>query len=101
MTAHRALNIALTGATAVGIAAILLAGPVLDDHSHEWSQSSTLADAQRAARAARQAELDAIRQCTALHGPGAAIGYTVDGDLVCGPRRGAGTVVIAAKGGAR
>ena len=101
MSAHRATNIALTGATAVGIAAILLAGPVLDDHGDEWPQSTTLADAQRAARKARQAELDAIRQCTAMHGPGAAIGYTIHGDLVCGPRRGEGAVVIALKGASK
>lgn len=101
MTAHRAINIVLTGATAVGIAAILSTGHLLDDHSAEWNHSTALADAQRAARAARQAELDAIRQCTALHGPGAAIGYTVDGDLVCGPRRGAGAVVVALKGVAK
>jgi hypothetical protein len=100
MTAHRALNIALTGATAVGIAAILLAGPVLDDKSAEWQQSSALADAQRAAREARQAERDAIRQCTALHGPGAAVGYGIDGNVICGPRRGAGAQVVASKGGA-
>lgn len=100
MTRHRIANLALTGALFLSMAAVLLSGPVLDDKSDEWAQSSALADAQKAARTARQAELDAIKQCTALHGPGAAVAYTVDGDVVCGPRRGAGAQVIASKGGA-
>ena len=97
MTAHRAINIALTAGLAVAIAAILSTSHLLDDNSFERSQSTALLDAQKAARAARQAELDAIRQCTAMHGPGAAIGYTIDGDVVCGPRRGPGALVITAK----
>lgn len=101
MTPHRMVNIALLVAGVIGTAIVLLGGKPLDDHSAEWQQSSALADAQRAAREARQVEQNAIRQCTALHGPGAAMGYTVDGDLVCGPRRGSGAVVIASQGGAR
>lgn len=90
MTAHRAINIVITLGLAVALAAILGSSHLLDDHSADWPASTALQDAQRAARDARQAELDAIKQCTALHGPGAAIGYTVDGDLACGPRRGGG-----------
>jgi len=100
MTPHRLVNIALTLGLTAAFSAILLSGPALDDRSDEWAQSTALADAQRAARAARQAELDAIRQCTALHGPGAAVGYGIDGNVICGPRRGAGAQVIASKGGA-
>ena len=51
MTAHRAVNLALTAAFAVGIAAILLAGPVLDDHSADWPESTALRDAQQHAQA--------------------------------------------------
>ena len=101
MTPHRITNTAIGLLILIGASAILLGGPVLDDHADEWQQSSTLADAQRAARAERQRELDAIRQCTALHGPGAAVGFTIDGDVACGPRRGHGAVVLAAQGGAR
>ena len=100
MTAQRLLNISLTLALAAAIAAILSTGHLLDDHSADWHQSTALADAQRAAREARQAERDAIRQCTALHGPGAAVGYGIDGNVICGPRRGAGAQVVASKGGA-
>lgn len=102
MTAHRAVNLALTIGLAVALAAILSTGHLLDDHAAEWPQSSALLDAQHAARAARQAELDAIRQCTHLHGPGAAMRYTPDGDLVCIARKGpARTVVVSeTKGGA-
>ena len=67
MQAHRAINIALTGATVVGIAAILLAGPVLDDNSDEWAQSSALADAQKAA------QLEARTERAAHHVTGCAI----------------------------
>jgi hypothetical protein len=101
MTPHRITNTAIGLLILIGASAILLGGPVLDDHADEWQQSSTLADAQRAARAERQRELNAIRQCTALHGPGAAVGFTIDGDVACGPRRGHGAVVLAAQGGAR
>ena len=100
MTAHRLINIALTLGITAAFAAVLSIGPALDDRSDEWAQADALADAQKAARAERQRELLAIRQCTALHGPGAAIGYTIDGDVVCGPRRGGGAQVIALKGGA-
>lgn len=100
MTRHRLINIALTLGITAAFAAVLSIGPALDDRSDEWAQSSALADAQRAAREARQAERDAIRQCTALHGPGAAVGYGIDGNVICGPRRGAGAQVVASKGGA-
>lgn len=101
MNANRLVNIALAIGAAVAVAALLSTGHLLDDHADEWQQSSTLADAQRAARAERQRELNAIRQCTALHGPGAAVGFTIDGDVACGPRRGHGAVALAAQGGAR
>jgi hypothetical protein len=101
MTAHRALNIALTGATAVGIAAILLAGPVLDDRSDEWAQADALADAQKAARSEYLRERAAAQLCMKLHGPGTAYRWTDSGDLVCTDHRtGRAAVVVASKGGA-
>lgn len=103
MTPHRSLNIAAAVLLAVAIAAALSTSHLLDgptDHSAEWQQADTLADAQRAAREARRAELDAIRQCTATHGPGVVVGYTIDGDIVCKARRGGGPVTVASsKGG--
>jgi len=101
MTAHRALNIALTGATAVGIAAILLAGPVLDDHRAEWNHSTALADAQKAARTEQLRERAAAQLCIKLRGAGAGYRWTDDGDLVCHDHRtGRQAVVVAQKGGA-
>ena len=74
-------------------------GPtVLADHSADWPESTALADAQRAARAAYLKEKSDARQCTHLHGPGAAMRYTADGDLVCSTKRGGGAVVVAAGG---
>lgn len=102
MTHHRAINIALTFGLTVGIAAILSTGHLLDDHSADWPESTALADAQRAARAAYLKEKSDARQCTQLHGPGAAMRYTADGDLVCSTKRGGGAVVVVvATGGAK
>lgn len=98
MTAHRAVNSALTLGLTVAFAAILSTGFHLDDHADEWAQSTALADAQRAARAAYLKEKSDARQCTHLHGPGAAMRYTADGDLVCSTKRGGGAVVVAAGG---
>ena len=101
MQAHRAINIALTGATVVGIAAILLAGPVLDDNSDEWAQADALADAQKAARSEYLRERAAAQLCMKLHGPGTAYRWTDSGDLVCTDHRtGRAAVVVASKGGA-
>lgn len=101
MTAHRAVNLALTAALAVGIAAILLAGPVLDDHSADWPASTALQDAQRAARAEYRRDLAAARLCAEANGPGAAWRWTDTGDLVCTDHRtGRAAVVVARKGGA-
>lgn len=98
MNAHRAVNFALTFGLTVGIAAILSTGHLLDDHSADWPESTALADAQRAARAAYLKEKSDARQCTHLHGPGAAMRYTADGDLVCSTKRGGGAVVVATGG---
>lgn len=95
MTAHRAINIAL----AIAIAAVLSTGFHLDDHADDWPQSTALQDAQQAAITAQQAQADAIRQCTHLHGPGVAIRYTPDGDLVCIARHGKARTVVAQGGG--
>lgn len=102
MQAHRLANIALAAAAAAGFAALLSTGHLLDDNSDEWQQSTALADAQRAARAAYLKEKSDARQCTQLHGPGAAMRYTADGDLVCSTKRGGGAVVVVvATGGAK
>lgn len=103
MNTHRVLNSAAALLLAAVIAAALSTSHLLDldDHHADWPQSTALADAQRAAREAHAAELAAIRQCTALHGPGVAVAYTVDGDIVCKARRGGGPVTVASsKGGA-
>lgn len=101
MTKHRALNLALTAALAIGIAAILSTGHHLDDHSGEWASSQALADAQRAARSEYLKEAAAAKLCTSLHGPGAAYRWTDAGDLVCHDHRnGRAAVVVASKGGA-
>ena len=67
MTRHRIANLALTGALFLSMAAVLLGGPVLDDNSDEWAQSSALADAQKAA------QLEARTERAAHHVTGCAI----------------------------
>jgi hypothetical protein len=101
MTAHRALNIALTLGLAVALAAILGSSHLLDDHSSEWPASAALQDAQRAARAEYRRDLAASRLCAEANGPGAAWRWTDSGDLVCTDHRtGRAAVVVARKGGA-
>ena len=102
MTAHRAINIALTIGLAVALAAILSTGHHLDaDHADEWAQSTALIDAQRAARAEYRRDLAASRLCAEANGPGAAWRWTDTGDLVCTDHRtGRAAVVVASKGGA-
>ena len=101
MNAHRILNITLAIAGAVAMAAILLAGPVIDDHSADWNHSTALADAQRAARTEAMRERAAAQLCIKLHGPGTAYRWTDAGDLVCTDHRtGRAAVVVASKGGA-
>ncbi len=95
MTAHRALNIALTGATAVGIAAILLAGPVLDDRSGEWAQADALEAAQKAAQLEARTERSAQRLCQQIKGPNAAHRWTPSGELICTNNKGQGAVSVA------
>lgn len=101
MTAHRLINAAIGLAIFVGASVILLAGPVLDDHSAEWNHSTALQDAQRAARAEYRRDLAASRLCAEANGPGAAWRWTDSGDLVCTDHRtGRAAVVVARKGGA-
>ena len=88
MTAHRILNITLAIAGAVGMAAILLAGPVIDDHSSDWNHSTALADAQRAAQLAARTEKSAQAMCQRIKGPNAAPRWTADGELTCVGTRG-------------
>lgn len=101
MTRHRIANLALTGALFLSMAAVLLGGPVLDDNSDEWAQSSALADAEKAARSEQLRERAAAQLCIKMRGPGAGYRWTDDGDLVCHDHRnGRSAVVVAAKGGA-
>ena len=88
MTAHRIINITLAIAGAVGMAAVLMAGPVLDDHSADWNQSTALADAQRAAQLAARTEKSAQALCQRIKGPNAAPRWTADGELTCVGTRG-------------
>ena len=91
MTAHRLINILLV----LGIAAILLAGPVLDDHSDDWAASTALQDAQRQAQADARRERAAQQLCVRLHGPGVAATWDADDRLVCRARRGPARTVVA------
>ena len=88
MTAHRILNITLAIAGAAAMATVLLAGPVLDDHSADWNQSTALADAQRAAQLAARTEKSAQALCQRIKGPNAAPRWTADGELTCVGTRG-------------
>ena len=88
MTHHRILNITLAIAGAVAMAAILLAGPVIDDHSADWNHSTALADAQRAAQLAARTEKSAQALCQRIKGPNAAPRWTADGELTCVGTRG-------------
>lgn len=101
MTPHRITNTAIGLLILIGASAILLSGPVLDDHAGEWPQSTALADAQRAARSEYLRERAAAQLCVKLRGPGTAYRWTDDGDLVCTDHRtGRASVVVASKGGA-
>ena len=101
MSAHRALNLALTAALAIGIAAILSTGHHLDDHGDDWAASTALLDAQRQAQADARRDRAAQQLCIRLHGPGVAPAWDADGRLVCSARKGpARTLVAATKGGA-
>ena len=88
MTAHRLVNITLTAGLTAAMAAILLAGPALDDHSADWNHSTTLADAQRAAQLAARTEKSAQALCQRINGPNAAPRWTADGELMCVGTRG-------------
>ena len=88
MTAHRLVNITLTAGLTAAMAAILLAGPALDDHSADWNHSTTLADAQRAAQLAARTEKSAQALCQRIKGPNAAPRWTADGELTCVGTRG-------------
>ena len=95
MTRHRIANLALTGALFLSMAAVLLGGPVLDDNSDEWAQSSALADAQKAAQLEARTERAAQQMCVRLRGPNAAHRWTPDGELVCSHNKGQGAVSVA------
>ena len=88
MTAHRLVNITLTAGLTAAMAAILLAGPALDDHSADWNHSTALADAQRAAQLAARTEKSAQAMCQRIKGPNAAPRWTADGELTCVGTRG-------------
>ena len=95
MTPHRAINIALTAGLAAALAAILLAGPVLDDHSADWNHSTALRDAQQQAQAVERRNRAALQLCIRLHGPGVAAGWDADDRLVCSARKGPARTVVA------
>ena len=88
MTPHRAINLALTAGLTAALAAILLAGKPLDDHSADWNHSTALADAQRAAQLAARTEKSAQAMCQRIKGPNAAPRWTADGELTCVGTRG-------------
>ena len=88
MTTHRILNITLAIAGAAAMATVLLAGPVIDDHSSDWNHSTALADAQRAAQLAARTEKSAQALCQRIKGPNAAPRWTADGELTCVGTRG-------------
>ncbi len=95
MTKHRLINISLTLALAAAIAAILLAGPVLDDHSAEWNHSTALRDAQQQAQSVDRRNRAAQQLCIRLHGPGVAATWDADDRLVCTARKGPARTVVA------
>ena len=88
MTPNRILNITLAIAGAVGIAAVLSSGHLLDDNSADWNHSTALADAQRAAQLAARTEKSAQAMCQRIKGPNATPRWTADGELTCVGTRG-------------
>ena len=88
MTPNRLVNLTLTAGLTAALAAILLAGPVIDDHSADWQHSTALADAQRAAQLAARTEKSAQALCQRIKGPNAAPRWTADGELTCVGTRG-------------
>lgn len=95
MTAHRLINIALTAALTAAMATILSTGHLLDDHSADWSESTALADAQKAAQLAARTERAAAQLCVRIKGPNAGYRWTASGDLVCTSNKGQGAVSVA------
>jgi hypothetical protein len=98
MTAHRAVNIALTAGLAVGIAAILGSSHLLDDNSAEWEQSTALRDEQKQAQAEARRERAAQQLCIKIAGPGVAPVWDADGRLVCRARKGGAKTTVVAGG---
>lgn len=95
MTPHRLVNITLSIGAAVAVAALLSTGHLLDDHADEWQQSSTLADAQKAAQLEARTERSAQRLCQQIKGPNAAHRWTPSGELICTNNKGQGAVSVA------
>ena len=95
MTTHRLINLTLTAGLTAALASILLAGPVLDDHSAEWNHSTALRDAQQHAQAVDRRNRAAQQLCIRLHGPGVAATWDTDDRLVCSARRGPARTVVA------
>lgn len=95
MTAHRAVNLALTLGLAVALAAILGSSHLLDDHSADWPASTALQDAQRQAQAdARRERADQLI-CIEVAGPGSVPARDADDRLVCRARKGGAKTVVA------
>lgn len=95
MTAHRAVNLALTLGLAVALAAILGSSHLLDDHSADWPASTALQDAQRQAERQARQERAAQQLCIKIAGPGVAPGWDADGRLICRARKGGAKTVVA------
>ena len=95
MTRHRAINVGIAIALAIGIAAVLSTGYHLDDHSEDWSSSQALADAQRTAQLAARTEKSAQALCQRVKGPNAGYRWTPAGELVCTSNKGTGGVSVA------
>lgn len=86
--------------TLLGVAAFTVAlawlGPIaLDDNHAEHATAASLLEAQRAEAAQLRRDMAAARLCREAHGE-AGFTWTVDGQLVCVPRRGSKPVTYTA-----
>lgn len=88
----------LIGVTAFTVALSWL-GPIaldgMDDHHAEHATAASLLEAQRAEAAQLRRDMAAARLCREAHGE-AGFTWTVDGQLVCVPRRGIKPVTYSA-----
>jgi hypothetical protein len=93
MKAHRLANIVMAGVIAAAFAAVLSTSHLLDQHTDkraEWAESTSLKDAQFAARMEAIRERGAAQLCAKLHG-NAGYRWANDGTLVCTDHKGRAT----------